>query len=216
MASEMTLENVYCPQCSAPMGIPAGRRYCQCDYCGSKFVLEGLEMGMPHPVRFEAILARSVDQLPLEDVEQRLAELDLAIVDAEEEVEAKRAELAEARSVCREAIAEVQKGITPVQMGTYAAGLLATVSWFLVIFVLSGSQWYAGLVIAVLLLFATWGFYREWQDAERRGRDELHEFREVIEEAKAALNQAMARLEDLALEQELWQRRAIICQQEEE
>lgn len=173
-------------------------------------------MGVPHPVRFEAILARTVDQARLEDVEQRLAELELAIVDAEEDVETKRAELAEARKVYRETIAEVLKGIEPMQWGTYAAGLLATISWFLVAFVLSGAQWYAGLVIAILLLFTAWGFYREWQDAERRGRDELREFREAIEEAKAALNQATARLEDLALEQELWQRRAIICQQEEE
>ncbi|MBC7261905.1 MAG: hypothetical protein H5T63_07800, partial [Chloroflexi bacterium] len=123
---------------------------------------------------------------------------------------------AEARKVYRETVTDVLKSIEPMQMGTYAAGLLATVSWFLVVFVLSGSQWYAGLVIAILLLFAAWGFYREWQEAERRGRDELREFRDVIEEAKAALDQAVARLEDLALERELWQRHATICQQEEE
>lgn len=173
-------------------------------------------MGMPHPVRFEAVLARNVNPLPLEDVEQRLAELELAIMDAEENVEAKRAELAEARSVCREAIAEIQRGIAPVQMGTYAAGLLATVAWFLVVFVLSGSQWYAGLIIAILLLFAAWGFYREWQDAERCAQRELGEFREAIEEAKKSLAQAIAHLEDSALEKELWQRRAAICRQEEE
>ncbi len=128
---------------------------------------------MLHPVRFEAVLARGVDPLHLRDVERRLAELERAMVDAEEEVEAKRTELAEARLVCREAIAEIQKGIAPVQMGTYAAGLLATVTWFFVVFVLSGSQWYAGLIIAILLLFAAWGFYREWQDIERRAQQEL-------------------------------------------
>ncbi|MBC7233805.1 MAG: hypothetical protein H5T68_11270 [Chloroflexi bacterium] len=212
----MTSQNMLCPQCAAPMGIPAGRKYCQCEYCGSKFVLEGLEMGAPHPVRFEAVLARTAEQMPLEEVEKHLAELELAIVDAEEEVEAKQAELAEARKVYRETIAEVQKGIEPVQVGTYAAGLLATVSWFLVVFVLGGSQWYAGLIIAMLLLFVAWGFYREWQEAERRGQGELREFREVIEEAKAAVDQAVARLADYTLEKELWQKRAIICQQEEE
>lgn len=154
--------------------------------------------------------------LRLEEVEQHLVELDEALTNAEEEVETRKVELREARSVYRETVAEVQKRIAPMQNGTYAAGLLATVAWLLVVFVLAGTQWYAGLAIAILLLFAAWGFHREWQDSEQRAQEELREFKEAIEEAKAALNQALARVEDCTLEQELWQRRLLICQQEEE
>lgn len=216
MTSKITTQRVDCPQCSAPLLISAERQSCQCAYCGSKFVVERAGTGEPHPVRFEAVLSRTVEPVPLEEVEQHLAELELAITDAEEGVEARMAELAEAKAVYREAITEVQKSIAPMQNGTYAAGLLATIAWFLVIFVLAGTQWYAGLAIAILLLFAAWGFHREWQSTQHRAQGELRELRETIEETKAALNQALACVEDFTLEQELWQRRLMICQQEEE
>ena len=87
--------------------------------------------------------------------------------------------------------------------------MLALLAWFLVLFVLRGTERLAGLAIAVLLVLVAWAFHREWQQAEGRAQGELQEAREAIQEAEASVNEALARVEDDTLERELCQRQVL-------
>ena len=109
---------IECPQCKAPLSLAAGRRHCQCAYCGSKFVVDGSGGESPHLTRFESIVATALDGAAAQDAYQRLADVEIAIADAEDEVELKRAELAQAKSAYLETRAQVQKAIAPAQNPT--------------------------------------------------------------------------------------------------
>jgi hypothetical protein len=201
----MTSKAVDCPQCDAPLALAAGQRHSQCAHCGSKFVVDWSDAEMPRFMRFESVLARGLDRALTQATEERLSELDRLIAEAEEEVLASRAELEEVKSVYQAGRAEVQRVIEPPQNWTYVAGLLALVAWFLVWFVLENTEWYVLLVIAILLIFVTWAFYRRWQNAEVWAQSELQGVRRTIEQTEADVSEASARLEDYTLERELRQ-----------
>jgi len=201
----MTSQTVSCPQCDAPLVLAAGQRHCQCAHCDSRFVIRWLDSESPQFTRFESILERGLGTISLQATEERLAELETVIAEAEDEVVAARAELAQAKSAYEAKTAEVQKVISPPQNWTYVAGLLALVAWFLVWFVLENTEWYVLLAIAILLIFVAWAFHRRWREAEAWAQGELQGVRQDVEQARADLIEASAYLEDYTLERELAQ-----------
>lgn len=202
----MTAQLLECPQCQAPLGIEQGRRYCQCAYCGSRFKIEQQDEERPRLLRFETLLQTAADDAVLSEAPQRLADLEIAVADAEDEVEFRRFELDQARSNYREELLRLQRAMSPVQNGTYSAGLLAAVALFATLFALRGPDRLAGLIIAILLVLTAAAFYREWQDVRRGQREDLQEAKEAIAAAKEALRQAEGQFEDVRLERELLQR----------
>ena len=212
----MTSEAVTCLQCDAAMTLAVSQRHCRCSYCGCKFVVDWSDAGAPQLIHFESMLAKAVDDASFEDAQARLTDLEKVVAHAQEEVEARGAELEEVRWAYQELRAEGQRVIAPVQNWTYAGGLLALIAWFLVFFVLADIGWYIGLVIALVLLLVTWGFHRRWQGAEEQARSELQEARQIIEQAEAKLNEALVHLEDYTLEKELCQREVLNYRQPDE
>jgi hypothetical protein len=216
VAADMTSRAVDCLQCGAPLALADGQRHCQCAHCASKFVVDWSDGEVPRFVGFESLLARGLDKAAAKVTEERLTELDRLIPEAEEQVLASREDLEEARLTYRARRADAQTLIEPPQNWTYVAGLLALVAWFLVWFVLENMAWYVLLLIAILLIFVTWAFYRRWQDAELWTQSQLQEVRRTAEQAEADLNEASARLEDQTLERELHQMEVASYRQEDE
>lgn len=208
----MTSQLVECPQCQAPLSLTPGRKFCQCPYCGSKFAIELPDGQSPRLARFDAVLSTPAGKAVLRDARERLSELELTLADAEDEVEWKQAELAEAKSFYWQTRVNLQRLIAPLQNTTYVAGLLAALAAFAALFVFRRSERLPGAAIAVLLALTAWAFHCEWQEAQGLGQGECEEARVAIGEAEGELQSALARQEDQSLERELLQRQVLPAQ----
>lgn len=209
MASQL----VECPQCQAPLGPLDGRRFCCCEYCGVRFVVEHPVGQPPRLVRFESLLRTPTVPTVLQGAAQRLADLELSLVDAEDEVECKEAELAEAQSAYWQMRVSLQRRVAPTQNATYVAGLLAALAAFATGFMFDPADRIPGAVAAILLAATAWAFHREWQETEARGQGDCDEARAAVEEAQASLQAAQARWEDQRLERELLQQQLVVARQ---
>ena len=205
----MAAQPIECPQCQAPLNVSPGRKFCQCAYCGCKFAVE-LADGRPLQLsRFESLLSAAAGKTRLHEAEQRLADLELALADAEDDVECKQADLADMKAAYWLTRLNLQRLVTPLQNRTYLAGLLAALAAFLTLFVFKRPERLPGVVTALLLAVTGWAFHREWQDTEAQGQGDIEEDRAAICEAEAMLHNAQARLEDQTLERELVQRQIL-------
>jgi uncharacterized coiled-coil protein SlyX len=205
MASQL----IACPQCQAPLSLTPGRRFCQCTYCGSKFAIELPDSDSPRLARFESVFGAPTGRTMAPDAEQRLADLELTLADAEDDVECKQAELADRKAAYWRTRVNLQRLVAPMQNTTYVAGLLAAVAAFATLFVFKRPERLPGTLIAVLLAVTAWAFYREWQGAELQGQPDCEEARSDVKEAEGELKGALARVEDETLEREFLQRQVI-------
>lgn len=160
----------------------------------------------PQLTNFAAVLEAGVDQTLFEAVNQRLAELEVAIADAEDEVEINRERLRRAQAAYQQSAVQAQKAVVSPQNWTLALGLLTGVVLFLVVFVLEKAAWYFALALAIMLSLWTARSYQRWQRIESQARAQLRDSRQAIEQAEALLSESLARREDRALEQELRQK----------
>jgi len=144
-----------------------------------------------------------VDKAAFQVAERRLAYLERAIADEENEVEAHRRSLEEALSAAQDLKKRYQDAVSPFQNRTYVGSLLSLVSWLFVFFVLENIEWYVGLAMAIALTFVARGFHRQWMEVERQLRSELRDAAQAVEQAETDLSEALARREDHILEQEL-------------
>ena len=195
----MTAQLVECPQCQAPLALKPAQGFCQCAYCGVRFAVEPVDGQSPRLSRWEPPLSASPD-------------LELTLADAEDDVDYKRVELAEARAAYWQARIELQRLVAPLQNITYLAGLLALLAAFVTLFVFIPAQRIPGAASALLLAVTGWAFHREWQDAEAEGQAEVREAREAVREAQAGLNNALAHLQDVGLEPELLRKQLLAAQ----
>jgi hypothetical protein len=205
----MAAQPIECPQCQAPLNVSPGRKFCQCAYCGGKFAVELAADQSLHLARFESLLSATAGKTRLHEAEQRLADLELSVADAEDDVECKQADLSDKKSAYWLTQLNLQRLVSPVQNRTYLAGLFAALAAFLTLFVFKHPERLPGLAAATLLAVTGWAFHREWQDTEAEGQSDLEEDRAAIQEAEALLHDAQARLEDQALERELIQRQVL-------
>lgn len=208
----MASQPIACPQCQAPLGPLSGRRFCRCDYCGCKFAVELPDGESPRLARFESVLSATAGPTVLRDAQQRLADLELTLADAEDDVEGKEAELAACTSAYWRTRFDLQRLVAPTQNSTYVAGLLAAVAVFGALFMFDRPDRLAGLVAAVLLAATAWAFHREWQDKEAQGQGEYEEATLAIHEAQDELQSALACLEDACLERDLLQQQVVAAQ----
>jgi membrane protein implicated in regulation of membrane protease activity len=203
----MTQESERCPSCDAAMPLLSGIRHCRCGYCGSKFAVDWTDEDTPILTRFEDILAAGGGG----DVAlagEKTDALEVAVADADHEVEAQQEQLRRTQSAYRSEVQAFGEAIQGPQAWTLAAGLLAAVMWFLVVFVLEGLPWYLGLVAAVLLSFLAREVHRRWQGTEQRMQLRIAELGQMIEQAQVGVQEAQAHREDAYLERELWQAKA--------
>lgn len=202
----MTQKPVHCPQCDAPFALATGQRHCRCPYCGSRFVVDWSDPEALDFTNFEAVLNAAANGHVFQAADQRLAELEVAIADAEDEVESRRELVRRAEAAYGQTILEAQHAITLPQARTLVVGLAAALVWFLVVFVLENVAWYVGLVVGVGLVLLAADSHRVWQRTEEQGRRRMRDARQTIELAQAGLVESQAHLEDRALECELCQR----------
>ncbi len=202
----MTQQTVQCPQCDASVLLLADQKHCRCAYCGSKFAVSRPDAETLQLTRFESILQTPLDGPAVQVVGRRLTELETAIPDADDQVEAKRAQLSQAQSAHQQAIRESHQAIAGPQNWTLAVGFVAVAVFFLVAFVLERAEWYLALALTVLLVLAARNFYLRWQRVEGRARARLQDVRETIAQAESGLNASLTRREDCVLERELCQK----------
>jgi len=202
----MVSRSVRCPECDAPIGLGPAQRHCECVDCGSKFAI-GLSNSQELQLTcFEVLIAQGLSGVPVQAAEQRLAELDAMIAQAEADVQAKHVQLEATRGAREVRRAEVQAVIAPSQNWTYLTGIAAAGAWFLVWFVLEDIAWLLALSVGILCLVLSWAFHSRWLGAESWAKEELHQLRGAIEESEAELSDAYLRLQDRVLERELRQR----------
>jgi hypothetical protein len=198
-----------CPQCQAPLSLTPDRRFCQCAYCGSKFAIELREGASPRLERFESLLSTLAEETVAQDAQQRLADLEVTVADAEDDVESKQAELQDAKSAYWRTRFDLQRLVAPLQNTTYLAGLFAALAAFATLFVFKRPERLPGALIAVLLAATAWAFHREWQEGELDGQGDCEEAKTAVQDAQTALHSALARLEEQTLEQEFLQRQVL-------
>ena len=155
--------------------------------------------------RFESVLGAAADGRVFQAAGQRLAELEVAIADAEDEVESRQEQVRRAEAAYGQTVLEAHHAITLPQARALAIGLVAALVWFLVAFVLENIAWYVGLVVGVGLILLTADSHRMWQRIEEQGRRRMRDAHQTIELAQAGLVESRAHLEDRALERELCQ-----------
>jgi len=205
----MAAQPVECPQCQAPLNVSPGRKFCQCAYCGGKFVVGLAEDQTLQLARFESVLSTIAGRTKLHEAEQRLADLELSVADAEDDVECKEADLSDRKSAYWLTRLNRQRLAAPMQNRTYLAGLCAALAVFLTLFVFQRPERLPGLAAAALLALTGGAFHREWQDIEEQGQGDLEEDRAAIAEAEGMLHNAQTRLEEETLERELVQRQIL-------
>jgi len=203
----MAWRTVTCPECAAPIRLGRAQRHCECVNCGSKYAV-GLAHSEPLLTSFEELIAQGVEELPVQEVERRLNELDATIAQAESAVAGKHAQLESARMAYQARRVQVQQAVAPSQNRTYFAGLVAAVAWFLAWFVVDGFAWLLAVGLGTAGLLLGWGFHSKWLGAEWWGKGELHRLQERIDASEAELSEAYLQLEDCVLERELRQRTA--------
>jgi len=201
----MTSQLVECLQCQAPLRLLSDQRFCQCEYCGTKFVVALAQDRAPRLSTFTSVVSAADDDAALCHAQQRRADLELALADAEDEVEYRQAELEDSRADYWRTRVNLQRLVAPLQNTTYLAGLLAAFAAFATLFVFRRVERLPGAAIAALLAGTGWAFHREWRETEGEGQSECQEAREAIAEAQAELDHARAQLQNGRLEQELLQ-----------
>ncbi len=205
----MAAQPIECPQCQAPLNVSPGRKFCRCAYCGGKFAVGLKDDQSLQLARLDSLLAAGAGKVRLHEAEQRLADLELSVADAEDDLECKQADLADMKSACWLTRLNLQRLVAPVQNRTYLAGLFAALAAFLTLFAFKHAERLPGLAAAVLLALTARAYHCEWQDTEAAGQEDLEEDRAAVREAEAMLLQAQARLEDETLERELVQRQIL-------
>jgi uncharacterized coiled-coil protein SlyX len=208
----MPSQVIECPQCQAPLSLTPGRRFCQCAYCGVKFAIQHPDGRSPRLARFESVLSTPAGQVTLRDAERRLADLELTVADAEDDVDCKQAELAESKSSYWRTRLDLQRLVAPLQNTTYFAGLLAALAAFAALFVFKRPERLPGAVIAVLSAVAGWAFHREWRETEVEGQGDCDEAKAAVRDAEGQLHSASAHLEDQILERQFVQRQILASQ----
>ena len=199
----MTAQTVPCPQCQGALILERNRRYVQCTFCGSRFVLTAGPSESPQLTRFET----TESGISIEQVEQRLAAVEQEITETEEEAQQSHSDVASATSAYWRGRLGLQRVIAPSQNATYLAGLLTLAAGFLALFAFRGSDRLVAAVIALLLALVAWGLHREWRDEEKLGEGDLLEATMAIEEAESSHRTVQAHLEDLNLERSLFRER---------
>jgi hypothetical protein len=207
--ANMPAQLTECPQCQAPLSLTPDRRFCQCAYCGCKFAVELSDGTPPQLTRFESLLSTPASETVAQDAEQRLADLELSVADAEDDVDCRQAELQDTRSAYWRTRFNLQRLVAPLQNTTYVAGLFAALAAFATLFVFKRPERLPGALIAVLLAATAWAFHREWQEGELDGQGDCEEAKEAVEDAQSALRSALAHLEDQTLEREFLQRQVL-------
>jgi len=197
-----------CPRCDAAMSLFSGVKHCRCAYCGSKFAVDWADQDVPLLTRFEDIVAAGGGAAEVGLAGDKTDALEVAVADADDEVEARQEQLGRAQSAYRSEVRAFHEAIQGPQAQTLAVGLLAAVVWFLVAFVVEGLLWYFSLIAAVLLLLLTREMLCKWQRTEQRMHVRLGESRQVIEQAEVGVRESQARRDDGVLERELWQAKA--------
>jgi DNA-directed RNA polymerase subunit RPC12/RpoP len=203
--AKMTQKVVHCLHCDAPLAIPPEHKHYRCPFCGSKFVVDWVDPEAPQLTGFETVLQADVDAARLELTSKRLAELAPALAEADEEVQMRRARLGRTHLAHAQALQEARQALEWPQGATLAVGLLASVVWFLVAFEWEGMLWYIGVVVGLVLVVLTWWLHRRWMHVDKLQQTRMQEALQTIEQADAALSDALARREDCRLEQELHQ-----------
>ncbi len=195
----------HCPRCDGAMPLFSGVRHCRCAYCGSRFAVDWSDQDVPLLTCFEDILAARVGATDVGLAADRTDALEVAIADADDEVDARKEQLRRAQSAYQSEVRAFHEAIQGPQALTLAVGLLAAVLWFLVAFVLEGLLWYLGLVAALLLLLLIRAMHHRWQHTEQRMHVRLSESRQVVQQAELGVQESQARHDDSVLERELWQ-----------
>ena len=201
----MTRRTLYCPQCTAPVELTDDRTYIRCEYCGARFVVDHTNSSAPALETYDAAVRRMrPSALPI--VKGRASELAGTIAESEHVIALDREKLAAARRDYASAKAAAQQAIVGPQNLTFALGLLAALSWLLVLFVLKGVSWNAGLASAIVFLVAARVARHRWETAEREAWRGLQAAKVAIAQLRDHLQGTAQRLQDHHLEHELYQR----------
>lgn len=195
----MTDQVLSCLQCQGEVRFAASRRFVQCASCGTTFVIQRDESGqaslhLPALASGETVTA---------DAAERAARLAPLILDAQEEVQLRQAEVDATTTAYWRGRLGLQRVIAGSQNLTYLSGLLSAVAAFLALFVLQSEERVYGAAIALLVALVAWALHREWRDEEKLGQADLAGSSAAVTEARAAFDSSVNRLADLTCEQSI-------------
>lgn len=193
-----------CPQCGFPeLPILQSQGHCQCPSCGAKFVVDWPAPQSPQLSAFEALIRRAMTNTQFLAADRRLSYIREEIAQAQEGVDARQREVAEAMASAGALEAECGGRLQSTARKLWAVVALATMAWLLVAFVLENAEWYGCLFFAVAISAVALRLRFERKKAARSMEITRLAAHHRVERANTRVNEALMRQKDLLLEQEL-------------
>ncbi len=201
----MKLEAMICPACSAPVQLYPESLYCRCEYCGRQFMVNRDDAMTAQLAELD--LKKVVHRTEFLEADKRLEYLAKDLVVARESVAQAEELLHGAESDLKRLKAKNEKEMETAQQAGGIIGLVGAVLWYLVIFVLEGSDWYLAFAGAVVCSVLVWGATYDYKAAADDNAPAMRAAQAKRAEAQKGVEAAQGYVEDLLVEKDLCERR---------
>ena len=199
----MKLTSAQCPSCGNPrLTLAPGQKRCQCEYCGSEFVVDWPDSGDPQISSLTTTSEETVRHYQFLAADRRLEYLKGSIKEAREAVEERKGLRDQAVAKYQSLASDLTRKLKNAKAAFWATATAAPVAWLLALLAAEGTPRYgliltgAGAVVVGAMLYQRWG------DAKQHLPTALSAARSEIDEAHDQMREARDRMKDLIVERD--------------